>query len=565
MAPDGLLRRSLLSVSPRALASWTLGLTVLALAATYLARMPCCTRMGHPIFLRLFAFDDFNAAAVTAALCVLTLALAPLRRAGTWLADCCALHPGRVLVVALVGLSALVPLAYLDHALSMDEYAPRLQAHAFASGTIGAAWPPQLLDRIISPGFQGYFFFTHPATGLATSAYWPGLALLMTPLARFNAEGLLNPALAVLSLALIYSIASTLAGDRRAGGWALLLTLASPAFTVNAISFYAMNGLLTLDLLFAWLLMRGGLGSSALAGLAGGLALVLHNPVPHALFALPWLLWLLADRSRWPRLAAVAAGYLPFGIGIGAGWPLLMQHLGLDPLVASPDPQGFAAGWLHRLQGIFQLPGEELLTARFQATWKLWIWAAPGLLVLAALGLRRSIGQPWTRLLVASLACTYAFYFLVSFDQGHGWGYRYLQSAWGVLPILGGLVLASPPAGAPQRQWRETAGALALAGLLVTPLFLWQVHRNVAESLAWRTPVPPTGYWLDFVDLRQGYYVGDVVQNLPGATRVLTLVSQGEDSDAALAAQYFPSARHIRSDRHGSLWQLSAPPLPLQR
>jgi hypothetical protein len=47
---------------------------------------------------------------------------------------------------------------------------------------------------------QGIFLMIDPVSRRVASAYWPGLALLMTPLAFFNAEWLLHPALSAQAL-----------------------------------------------------------------------------------------------------------------------------------------------------------------------------------------------------------------------------------------------------------------------------------------------------------------------------------------------------------------------------
>jgi hypothetical protein len=564
MNANGVSRRSIAAQTPLALAAWTVAVSALAACAAYFARWPCCTRLQHAIFFRLFAFDDFRAACLTTAVVALVAWVPAVQRAGAALARALSTRPALSITCVFLALAAGTQVVYLDHALSMDEYAPRFQAHAFASGAIGAHWPVEILDRIVLPEFRGYFLFTDPATGLTTSVYWPGLALLMTPLAAFDLEWLVNPALSALALWLIVRLASDLARDPRAGGWALLFALASPAFAVNAMSFYAMPGLLALDLLFAWLLTRESVVAAGLAGLAGGLALALHNPFPHVLFAAPWLLWLAVDRTRWRRLVAALCGYLPLGAGLGIGWPLTVAHLGIDSAVVADTARGLAEGWRDRLHLIFRLPGYELITVRLDATWKAWIWSCPGLIVLCIMALGRGVKTRWERLLAASLLTTYLGYFLVTFDQGHGWGYRYLHSAWGVLPILAGIFAAQRATGPDGSLWQRWCGGLALAGCLVSPFFMWQVRANIAENVRQRIEVPERGYWVVFVTPQKGLYSGDVIQNFPGRTRVLTLSGHGSAEDQALMARWFPGARRAVDDGRGSAWQLAGPPLPLQ-
>ena len=68
---------------------------------------------------------------------------------------------------------------------------------------------------------------------------------------------------------------------------------------------------------------------------------------------------------------------------------------------------------------------------------KLWLWSVPGMMALALVGgwqLRRERSVWWA--IAGSGLLTYFGYFLVPFDQGHGWGARYFHSAWLVLPLL---------------------------------------------------------------------------------------------------------------------------------
>ncbi|MGG2305238.1 hypothetical protein ACE4Z6_27835, partial [Salmonella enterica] len=75
-------------------------------------------------------------------------------------------------------------------------------------------------------------------------------------------------------------------------GLAILLTVASPVFFANGISYYSMPAHLFANALYALLLIDPTPRRAFAAGLLGSIALTLHNPVPHLLFALPWIGWL---------------------------------------------------------------------------------------------------------------------------------------------------------------------------------------------------------------------------------------------------------------------------------
>src|SRR6185295_14744969 len=113
-----------------------------------------------------------------------------------------------------------------------------------------------------------------------------------------------------LALVLMARLAQRLSAHEQAGGWAMLLALASPAFTAMALTYFSMNAHLLFNLVFVWLMLERTPGRLAMAGAVGSFALLLHNPVPHALFALPWIVWLALQRDV-RSLAALAAGYVP--------------------------------------------------------------------------------------------------------------------------------------------------------------------------------------------------------------------------------------------------------------
>jgi hypothetical protein len=536
----------------------TLGISVLALVQTYISGWPVRDPLRFPIFDRLFAFSDDFGAAVQILIVLLACAVPVLRRAGANLAVAMGEHPGRTAGVTFVVLALGAYFAYHATPFSMDESVQLSQAYAFAHGELSWTIPPDLLDRMIPPGFRNYFFAVNETTGQTASAYWPGFAALLTPFVWAGVPWLLNPALTAATLLLIHAICLRLPGNREAAGWAMLFALGSVQFTINGISFYSMPAHLALNLLYAWLLLDGRLLRAFLAGLVGGYALVLHNPLPHMLFAIPWLIWLFRDPRRWGALAAVGAGYIPIGFVVGFFWPLYLGSLRVAPGAAG-SPIGASALLMMiytKMTDVIALPDFQMVCARIYATWKIWIWSVPGLLLLAIQGARIVRGP--ILLLGASAALTYAFFWVVPLDQGHGWGYRYFHTAWAALPLFGAAFITSRAATDDDGiSWRRWAGGFAFVSLVLsTALQLWQVHATISEHLAQRIPVPDNGRWVLFVTPQRGLYTWDMIQNFPGDDHQLILASAGAAADAALAAARFPQARRVALEPRGSLWSM---------
>jgi hypothetical protein len=194
--------------------------------------------------------------------------------------------------------------------------------------------------------------------------------------------------------------------------------------------------------------------------------------------------------------------------------------------------------------------------ARIAGLSKVWTWGSACLMVLAARGYAAARAQPEIRTLAAALAITFAGYFLVRFDQGHGWGFRYLHPAWFVLPVLAGLALARTE----DAETRNLAGwAVLLSLLLANGLRIAQVDGFVARHLA---QVPPLARAADparpevvFVDPAAGAYVRDMMQNDPllrGGRIVLHY--DGPAAAAALMARRFPDFTRRADGKWGELW-----------
>jgi len=533
----------------RGLSLLTLVLAIAAPLVMYFGRIPGLDEFDYLIFYRLLFYNDLiGSLAMLLALAAMLL-VRPLRDRVARLAGWMSLHPGRASLVAFVLFAVMARIVYQGFPLAMDEYVQLLQAKVFAAGQLVASYPPELLDRMVPPGFQGYFILVNHETGQAASVYWPGLPLLMAPFAKLGGEWLLNPALAAIGLWLIGDLASKASGQPGARGWAMLAALACPQYTVNALSFYAMPGVLTLNLLFFWLLLRPGWRPAMLAGVVGSIALVMHNPLPHALFAMPVGIWLLMDGRRRSRLLPLALGYLPLVLMLCLGWPMLMDAMGLRVSVPAADGTGFVELWSQKLRQTFAIPDANLLRVQAYSLWKALIWVAPGLLLVALLAKQRSDIQ---RVLLAGLLLSFAFYFFFPHDQGHGWGYRYIHHAWAVVAITAGVFAV-----ADNGVRTQFASAALGAGLLATPVFLFLTQQTIALSIAQQPTVPVQGRSLVFISNRPQLYTADLVRNYPSDNgHTVRMLGSDPEGDAAFARQISADAVRVNFNERGSVWMV---------
>jgi hypothetical protein len=466
-------------------------------------------------------------------------------------------------VFPLLCLGALF--VYEARPLAMDEYAPLFQAQAFAAGRASGKLPPELLDGLIPRFFQTYFFAVSRATGEVSSAYWPGFALLLTPFVWLGIPWAANPAIGALTIPAIHRVARRATGSSEAAGWAVALTLASPVFVLNSISFYAISALLLCNVVYVLLLLQPCIGRALAAGFVGSIALVLSNPVPHLLFGAVFFVWLLFRGRSLALLAALIAGYLPLALLLGVGWHVHLTELAATPSAAAAAKPAAAAARsvldsaFSLIAGLISAPDLRLLDARLAGLSKTWTWAAGGLLVLAALGAARSRGSTPLKLIGLAFLVTLFGYVLVPFDQGHGWGYRYLHPAWFALPVFAAAWLSSL-----QEEERPELRAMAawvavLSLALANALRLAQADAFVERHVSQVPPLlaPPARGLAEvvFVDIEAGFYTRDLVQNDPflRSPRIV-MVYPGALAAEALMASRFPQYRRDEQGKWGERW-----------
>src|ERR1700722_8805847 len=318
---EGTARRSLPPyTAERRIVVLAVLLTTIVLAYFYAAdNYFFSTRRMTPIFRHLLMVDDSKTAWLTLAVCIMAAFWknpTPILK----VIDFVGSHVTTIVTatVALLALGAVF--IYHNGAFCMDEYAAVFQAKTFAAGRLTAQLPPSVVDWLIPPGFNGAFLLASRTTGQTMEGYWPGFSLLLAPFEFLGAAWLCNASLAGLAIFLIHRITLEITGERRAAGWAVLFTVASGAFVANAISYYSMQAHLSANLLFVWLLLKPTSQRAFAAGMVGSLALVLHNPFPHAMFAVPWIIAMARTKENQRAFIPLALGYLPLLIIIGVGW-----------------------------------------------------------------------------------------------------------------------------------------------------------------------------------------------------------------------------------------------------
>jgi hypothetical protein len=505
-----------------------------------------------PVYRHLILFQDYYVVFPFIAIIVAAL-LSPVRALGVHAALFCGRHVWWVAGLTTAALAIGAHWVYHIHPLSLDEYAVLFQSRIFAEGRLTGQYPPELIDWLIPAFFQGRFIKPSYDTGAVVSIYWPGFSLLLAPFTALGMSWLLNPLIGGATVIVMHRIALALFGKVESAGYVVLLTLASPAVTLHALSYYSMSAHLLANALFMLLLLRPAPIRAFAAGLVGSVALVLHNPVPHLLFAVPWIVWLAFQPGRVKIIGALVAGYLPVCLVIGWGWAIYLQSFGSSMAVGDlATPKGAAETLIYRLGTVLGWTSSTGVSTHVLDLCKLWLWAAPALLTVAVLGARHLREDRGVWLVMAGCALlTYFGYFVVRFDQGHGWGFRYFHSAWLVLPLFAARALALPGR---EQLAGYLAGCALLSLIVLTGFRALQAEQFVARHLS-QLPAAASGEArVRIVNLENGYYAWDLIQNDPFLRGTIIFRSRGAQADAALMAARFPQYERLSEDRRGSVW-----------
>ncbi len=537
-----------------ALAAGTIALWANNLSAQQTARLT-------PIFSYLFTVLDS-----TGADCALLILIAAVfvrhphsfRPALRWIAA----HPTWVAGMTFVVLCLGTLLVYRNYPLSMDEYCAYFQSQVFAAGHLTGRFPHALLDWLVPLPFQKSFLLVSHSSGRIVSAYWPSFALLLTPFTLLGIPWACNPAICALSVLVIHRLAWLLFATPEAAGLAVLLSVASPVFCADGISYYSMSAHLLANGVFALLLLEPTARRACLAGLVGSVALTLHNPVPHLLFAAPWIIW-LATRPGGVKLTCwLIAGYLPLSVILGLGWFLYTATLTHEGLVHTANA-AIQNGLVARIDSVFALPSQPLLLARTIGIAKIVVWAVPGMVMLACAGAWRWRHDAHCRLLALSAIVTLLGFLFVPVDQGHGWGFRYFHSAWLVLPLLAAGAVTRAPQGTGQaHSVFEDSGTLTfiVACALLTLVCgnawrAYQIRDFVTLNLKQVPPHEGAGRRVVLIDPHFSFYGLDTIRNDPWLRGdVIRMVSHGRAEDATEMHEFYPELHRVYDDPYGTVW-----------
>ena len=418
--------------------------------------------------------------------------------------------------------------------LAMDEFVAEFQARIFAAGGVTVSVPPEWQQ--LAPGLRPTYVGIEPNGAYWTSSYWPVYSGIRALFLLANADAILNPLFAAVSVMLVFACARRMWPDDSSLAWLAAAFLASSSqLLFMSMTAFSMPAHLCFALLWLYALLRDDRAGWIAAPIIGVLALGLHNPFPHALFAAPFLLQVVT-RKRWGWIAYFAVVY---GIGIAAwlAWMLKWQSPLRGPIPA------------HQL---FELPGVAMLLTQGLSFSIFLTWQTP---LLAVLFVVSTLAWRWLsgteRCLVAGVLLSFAFHTFLYTSQGHGWGYRYAYATLGGVALLGaGAMRYARKAFGEAATRRLVVASLLVTGFIQFPVRAWQIEAYVRPFARVHEYIAKIDADVVIVDPTSSWYGIDLIRNDPFLKR-----------RPAILSSYFlqPATKHALVERFGERVHLLEP------
>lgn len=420
----------------------------------------------------------------------------------------------------LAGFALMAPVCLLGHRwllsaydLSRDEQMANFDAAVLAGGRLFQPLPPMWRDSADALNT----LFMYPAEHRAgwISSYLPLNAGIRAMVGLLGDPAWAGPLMTAVGGVALWGCARRLwPADREMAALCALLYLGSGQVLFAGMTSYAMSAHLALNMVWLWLYLKGRWPADAAAMAVGFVAMGLHQPIMHPMFAAP-LLYLLVRRKEWQRAAFFAFFYGLAGL-FWLWWPNWIWHLvQAGPATARPAGVDFLSRLLMVLsQGNYgkALPDMAVNLLRFFA------WQHVLLLPLLMLGFAATRHDALARAIAGGLWFTLIIMTIILPDQGHGFGYRYFHGLIGNAILVAAFGWKQLKDAAPI--WRGLLlVTTALACVVILPMQSWMAYRQYRAyaELDQRLLASPAAYVL--IGAVDAPYAKDLVYNPPRLDR----------------------------------------------
>ena len=309
------------------------------------------------------------------------------------------------------------------YSVCVDEFMSDYQSAIFASGNLYARIDPAWRD--LATPLTPTFAMFNAERNTWISPYLPIYATIRAVFSLLGIRSLTNSALAGLTILALAGVTRKLWPKEPSFPLIACLLLASSAqFLLMSMTAFSMPAHLYLNLVWLWLYTRSDRFSFLVMPWIGVLAMGLHNPVVHGLFAFPFLVRVVLTK-QWAKTFYFAFVYA-LGCCVWLAWLVYVSN-------------GVASGGGEpSLSSMFVLPGLTQVLFQTMNLCLMISWQSYALvfLVLIAFATKKE-RTAFEQDLIWSCLVTFLFYSFFRTSQVNGWGYRYAYS------ILGNLVLLS--------------------------------------------------------------------------------------------------------------------------
>ena len=396
--------------------------------------------------------------------------------------------------------------------MSRDEQMATFDAAVFARGELVA--PLDGVWRERAAALNTMFMYPTSETSAWISAYLPLNGVIRAFFAWLGDAALTGPAMLLIGAVALWGCARRIWPDsREAALVALLLYLGSGQVLFNGMTAYAMPAHLALNLCWLWLFLRRTAASDLAALAVGFVAVGLHQPIMHPMFAAPILFLLVLERD-WRRVAFYLAGYAAIG-AFWAWWPNAMWSL-VEGNALAPKSQGI--DYISRLVATVALSDGIRIGNMVLNIIRFFAWQHLLLVPLLPLGVMLARRDRLAGAFLGGILLTVSVMFVILPYQGHGFGYRYLHGLIGNFILLA--VYGWTTLGEAQAIWRSLLLRTTAAGLFVImPLQAWMAHALYEVPARASQRIERSGADYAVVGEEDAPFVADLVINPPGLDR----------------------------------------------
>jgi hypothetical protein len=411
--------------------------------------------------------------------------------------------------------------------LSRDEQMATFDAAVFAEGRFVA--PLTGIWRDHSEALNTMFMYPTTEATAWISAYLPMNAVLRAFFSLLGDAALTGPAMLLVGALALWGCARRLfPSSREAVTVALLLYVGSGQVLFNGMTAYAMPAHLALNLCWLCFFLRRALSADFAALAIGFIAVGLHQPIMHPMFAAPILFLLVLERD-WSRATFYFVGYAAIG-AFWAWWPNAMWLL-VEADAAAPKSDGI--DYLSRLVATV-LDGDGMRVANMVSNvLRFFAWQHMLLLPLLALGFGLVRRDRLAGALAGGILLTVAVMFIILPYQGHGFGYRYFHGLIGnciLLAVYGWMSL-----GDAQPLWRGLLlRSTAVTLVVLQPVQAWMAYTSYAPFADASERIVASGADFAVVGENDAPFIVDLVINPPALDqRPIRLIRGAIDPELA--------------------------------